>query len=665
MINIRIKKAPVMAGDQYNHSLFTGGPYDLISSSRSSNFLPQLPAVSRHEANIEAEKNETVMGDFDNDGIAEHFKIGGNKHYEGGTPLSVPDGSFIFSDDRRLKLKGAILDHFGKGKNNKKKYTPASLAKQYDINSYKEVLEDPQADRLAKATASLMIANNRSKLENLSLLQEAMKGFPNGVPSFHSEKMPQEPGTQFKGGGIVNYPEIPEFPVDPHKGDKNQPRNYQRKQLKLNKGFNQYNTSWLSQFGYPNNPQGLDQAILDAGYTGNLNDARKIQQFLIRENLKRNNTGVFDDLMRQYGMTNQGIQSGQAEANKVPGYDQRSLENIFADNIFGVRSGLMLKSLLQRPLKPTPVTIPLAQIPLKKPTVEIPLVPKSFESDAPSPAFQKRKPTNEDWFTQDIINTGAALRNRMNIRKYPPVYNELNSVLPIPTFFDPSRQVAALQEQGAQAMNSTALLAGTPQARATLSQYQGQLGSQIAGVLGQVNNLNVGVANEFEAKGTDLLNNFGLQKNANRKQYNDEWAIMNQQYDNSVKQAEESVRQNIISGISNKEKASRLNLIAQQFRFDPQDGQFYFTKGKDLPLSPSGPTGQGSSIEAYDQYYKQAKAKGYADEKAHDYASKMVFGNKSKFSADSDGDSHMTTSTYGTSPMAAQLLNLYTPQFNQ
>jgi len=47
-----------------------------------------LKAVPRDEANVEAEKGETVFGDLDGDGGLEHMKIGGKRHNEGGTPLN-------------------------------------------------------------------------------------------------------------------------------------------------------------------------------------------------------------------------------------------------------------------------------------------------------------------------------------------------------------------------------------------------------------------------------------------------------------------------------------------------------------------------------------------------------------------------------------------------
>ena len=62
-----------------------------------------LPPVDRDKANIEAEKNETVLTDADQDGFFELYNIGGKRHTEGGTPLNLPEQSFIFSDTRKMQ----------------------------------------------------------------------------------------------------------------------------------------------------------------------------------------------------------------------------------------------------------------------------------------------------------------------------------------------------------------------------------------------------------------------------------------------------------------------------------------------------------------------------------------------------------------------------------
>ena len=165
---------PAMGGADYN--TYTGQP-----KLKTSKYITAVP---REEANLEAEGGETVYGDINGDGMPEHKTIKGPRHSGGGVPLSLPDDTFIYSDFRGMNMKDPnILNKFGKGSTGKKSYTPAELAKQYDIEKYRKLLEDPNSDAIDRKTAELMIKNYTQKLGALALAQEAKKGFPQGIPA--------------------------------------------------------------------------------------------------------------------------------------------------------------------------------------------------------------------------------------------------------------------------------------------------------------------------------------------------------------------------------------------------------------------------------------------------------------------------------------------------
>jgi len=168
-------------GQRNTYSAMSQNPYEEASRT--------LGPVDRKDANIEAEKGETVYGDLNNDGHNEHMIIGGKKHTQGGTPLNVPEGSFIFSDTKKMKIKDPeVLKYFGLTPR-KDGYTPAEIAKRYDVNKYKAILQDPYADSIKKKTASLMMESYEKKLGYLALIQESMKGFPQGIPKIAEEVM--------------------------------------------------------------------------------------------------------------------------------------------------------------------------------------------------------------------------------------------------------------------------------------------------------------------------------------------------------------------------------------------------------------------------------------------------------------------------------------------
>lgn len=142
-----------------------------------------ISADPREESNLEAEGGETAFGNISGQNIPDHFKIEGKRHSKGGVPLNLPDDTFIFSDTASMKITDpAVLAMFNK---NPKKggYTPAELAKPYDIQKYKGILLDPDSGPLERKTAELMIKNMIMKLGALALAQEAKKGFPQGIPA--------------------------------------------------------------------------------------------------------------------------------------------------------------------------------------------------------------------------------------------------------------------------------------------------------------------------------------------------------------------------------------------------------------------------------------------------------------------------------------------------
>jgi len=144
----------------------------------------KINSTNRDESNVEVEVDESIVMPGEN-GVPESYMAGGKKHSGGGTPLNLPKGSFVFSNNKKkLKITDkSILAEFGEtSKKRLKGLTPAELAKKYDINKYRAVLDNEHAGKLQKETAKKMITNYNLKLSKLALIQESMKGFPQGAP---------------------------------------------------------------------------------------------------------------------------------------------------------------------------------------------------------------------------------------------------------------------------------------------------------------------------------------------------------------------------------------------------------------------------------------------------------------------------------------------------
>jgi hypothetical protein len=192
-MKIRINKLPkkltkALVGKQVQGSLaitpsaWGGGDYNDSLANKQTQVRDTLQPVPRNLANLEAERGEYAYGGISGDNIPDNFKIGGKRHSKGGTPLDLPEGSFIFSDTASMKIKDPSVLKMFDLKPKKGGYTPADIAKKYDINSYKKLLYDPNTDELTRKTATIMIKNYIMKLGYLSIVQEAMKGFPQGMP---------------------------------------------------------------------------------------------------------------------------------------------------------------------------------------------------------------------------------------------------------------------------------------------------------------------------------------------------------------------------------------------------------------------------------------------------------------------------------------------------
>ena len=139
-----------------------------------------LKPVDREAANLEAEKGEVALTDTSGDGVFELYNIGGKRHSEGGTPLSLPDQSFIYSDTRGMLLTKDEMKSLGIEQ--KKRITPAKAAKKFPLNNYIETLEDETSDKIAVETAEQMINKNKIMLSQIAFIQESKKDFENGLP---------------------------------------------------------------------------------------------------------------------------------------------------------------------------------------------------------------------------------------------------------------------------------------------------------------------------------------------------------------------------------------------------------------------------------------------------------------------------------------------------
>ncbi len=165
--------------------------YNIEDNKKDLSFTNYVNPVPREEANIEAEKGETMITPMGDNGLTKSipktYIIKGKKHSKGGTPLNVPDDTFLFSDYLKNKDE-EIHKLFGKPYK-KSGYTYAELSKPFMLNDDLANLVNPHSDRLTIETSEKNIQNKIDKLSLLSVIQESEKGFKNQNGEFDLPKI--------------------------------------------------------------------------------------------------------------------------------------------------------------------------------------------------------------------------------------------------------------------------------------------------------------------------------------------------------------------------------------------------------------------------------------------------------------------------------------------
>ena len=195
MYQVKIKKLPNLpkarhGGNYLNYYQMAPSFTSDSLSDPNLSYSKTLGPVDRDLANVEVERKEKILmnGGDALGGMLTMYTAGGKRHAEGGTPLNLPEGAFVFSDfhgkDFRLggntktkEMDKGILAYFGLP-DRKGGYTFADIAAKYDINKDVANLMDPTEikDKMTMDTLMLNIKNKTKKLGALAIAQESKKG---------------------------------------------------------------------------------------------------------------------------------------------------------------------------------------------------------------------------------------------------------------------------------------------------------------------------------------------------------------------------------------------------------------------------------------------------------------------------------------------------------
>lgn len=561
-----------------------------------------LKEVPDHEATLEAESGETLLRTMP-DGSPAHFNIDGKPHSEGGTKLAGEPGDFIFSQTKAMKMGGSILEHFGKSKDTKKKYTPADLSKQYKINEYVAILNDPNSDKLQKKTVQMNIDNGMGKLQDLAFVQEMKKGFPQGLPEIGASKegtVTGKYGGRFQSGG-----------------------------------------SYLSgSSAYASNYLAPDVYRPDITYP-NIHQPSKPVYFIPNQqnSLVFTNPGegvpYSSDFARPYGETPTGENPNWNATPWDPNYPPANDDNYVINSFMNPASWnpkVEEPPLVNQPGFPESfekTTNPYKFIPPKDTSLAKPGVAEPENIPYKNYGSSRGDKTAQLAATYALANTG----------QYTPYIAPIpQPELVHPTYMSPEREIAAIQESAnAQNMINAMTQPGARQ-RSIGSNIQGQTIPAIGNVLARTQAGDVDISNRIAEKNADTLNKYNFEK-ANRltnlhglstqldSTYRD---AINQRLGNLAK-----VNQEVESNIYHLNATNAMN---PNFEYDPRTRNIRFKPGyRDLNSAGSEQQDPGKQLAYYKAIFK-AGDPSMSDEEARKMAFSFMKAQKEK----------ITTSPYNT-----------------
>jgi hypothetical protein len=632
-----VNDVPAMGGADYN--AYIGAPRTEVSKT--------LKAVPREVANLEAEGGETVVGDLDGSTMPSFKTIVGPRHSEGGVPLALPDDSFIFSDTKSMKISDPkILKMFNKSAK-KGGYTPAELSKQYDINKYRKILQDPESDKVSRNTAEIMIKNYVMKLGALALAQESKKGFPQGIPLIAKPYM--------EANKIAEEDLIPELAkeeqVESPQFEQGETAEYEQQEMPQTMPDGQPIAMPQGQ------PEQMMQAPMAAygmemggfypeyAFGGYFQNGGSKDRAKTKEELEKDIASGKVQVQKTKTLPDGTIEITQKDGTKVYARgtigEEEDYSNIqkptvtnLATNAEQYKKDICAK--IKASKKPISYAVAMgwiaasragefagcvsAEASAKKETTE---VFQLEEEPSTTPGKKKCKCTDTntgkenifeinndeecvceseeevtmqgsippiprrdaEFWQQDIINAAGAFGDRMGLRKQMPWEARVDLEEPRPTFIDDTQELGQQSQLANIASQATAQFAG-PQAGARLSAIQGQGAAQAANTRSRTNNQNIGIANQFEANQVGVRNQEQMMNQQMANRLFDKNVIAQQQFDNAKRQAAANMRQAYNTALTNKWKTDALNQMYPNYQVDPlSGGRVQYTPTPKTPMA--------------------------------------------------------------------------------
>jgi hypothetical protein len=523
------------------------------------------------KANVEIEGDEVVL----QPDLSALFKAIGKKHSKGGMDVFLKPDSFVFSDDKSLKLSDDEHKLF-ELKQGGKMSTPANvLRKNIDIKHYNTLvnnIKDPQKDDLAKKSSSMMLAKYIETLGNIAYIQEQKKGFPTGIPDFsigtaplyanevkndimESKQFAKYGGNVFQSGGSKKWT------LDDllNLANKKKPAPAPKKDLTLQDflGFNPDDNKARMSPAKMQVPENKD----DQYYINALQDS-----FTARDKAGR---------IRGNGIS--GVPS-------ISGVDP--LDRDFAPKV------------------PRVGTVDMT------PDINI-KVPSSFNGLKPNPVTGGGDATRRaDWeFTPwQKLSQAYNWGNVANVRRYMPYRSHLDATYADPSLVNPEQAIGDVRGMANQQISSLNTL--NPILRnAQASAAYGQMLNQIPGIRSQYDNQNAQITNQFRQYNNQVKNNETMTNLGFDQQYYQQAVEGRKNFDNMRTYTANNAMNNVMRDVETNQKLA-YSLLTQNnpaYGFDWKTGSL--TRNPKSILDVQG-RDSGDTFEAMLEQVKKMKQMG-------------------------------------------------------
>ena len=198
------------------------------------------------------------------------------------------------------------------------------------------------------------------------------------------------------------------------------------------------------------------------------------------------------------------------------------------------------------------------------------------------------------FYPQDVLNTAAAVGDLASINRYFPRMAQFTAEPMKPTFYDPNRELAANAEMANIAAGNLAQFTGPQAFNTRFSDVQGKSLANAANILGRYNNLNVGVANQFEQANKQLINEANFRNQLATNDFYDKTITTNQQYDNARRAGRRQVVDYANAALENRFMTDQMNSLYPNYFVDPAYLKTYYTPGRQIT-----PAQRGNDMMAY------------------------------------------------------------------